>query len=110
MFGIKGRDTFNKPQSDLMMFFGYVRKKWMKIFPVILGLTLIGILVFVGYVWYQFVYTKELTGEEKINYINQKKSEITFNREKFDATKDRVIQRKENYVRERETFRDIFYH
>jgi phosphotransferase system glucose/maltose/N-acetylglucosamine-specific IIC component len=109
MFGIKGRDTFNKPQSDFALFFGFVRRKWTKIFPIVLSLILVCILSFVWYVWYAFVHTKELTGAEKTDYVNQKKSEVTFDKKRFDAVKDRIVQRNDFYTRNRQDFRDIFY-
>ena len=110
MFGIKGRDTLNKPQSDFARIGEYIRTRWLKIFPILLVLVLIFVLFFVGYVWHRFVYTKELTGDEKTNYVNQKKSEITFDKKRFDAVKERILERKELYERERESFNDVFYH
>jgi hypothetical protein len=109
MFGLEGRDTFNKPRTKIEIFFSMVRKKWQKIFPWIIVMLFVIEICFAGYVWYYYVYTKELSAEEKAVYVNQKKNEVTFKKDKFDEVKDLLIKRREKFDREREVYADIFY-
>ncbi len=109
MFGIYGRDTFNKPKSNIAIFFTFIHDRWLKIFPFFLFFILVIVMIIVGNVWYKYVYTKELTGEEKTTYVNQKKSEVTFNQKQFDIIKERVQKRKERFSAEKQDYQDIFY-
>jgi hypothetical protein len=109
MFGLKGRDTFNKPTSD----FGDIIKKtgkwWLKFFPYILGVFItIGICI-LGYVWYTYLYHKELSVQEKQEYIDKKNKEVTFKKEKFNEVKENILFRKEEYQKPRQEYVDIFY-
>ncbi len=110
MFGLKGRDTFNKPTSN----FGDILKKtgkwWIKLFPYFLTLLIVICIVVMGYVWYTYLYNKDVTEEEKQQYIDKKNKEVTFKKEKFNELKNEIILRKERFEENRIEYEDIFYH
>lgn len=110
MFGIKGRDTFNNPLSDRAKFAASLKERWLKYFPYFLFLLIAIVVTFGGYVWYAYVYTKELSEEETTIYINQKKQEVIFREKKFNELKDQIIQRAERFDEQRKEYNDIFYH
>ena len=110
MFGIKGRDTFNRPLSNRAQIVRVLKEKWLKYFPYILGFLMICSVSFSGYVWYVYVHTKELSASEETAYITEKKQEVTFRQNKFDDIKDEIIMREERYDAERADHNDIFYH
>lgn len=109
MFGIKGRDTFNKPESTLEHIMSVIRQRWTRLFPILLGIVFLCFVATVVYMWYAYLYTKELTGEEKTQYVNQKKAEVVFRKEKFDQLKEKVLHRQEQFNTERQTYTNIFY-
>lgn len=109
MFGIKGRDTFNNPESGLEHAVSIVRQRWTRYFPILLGIIFLFLMALIVRMWYTYLYTKELTGEEKMQYVNQKKSEVVFRKEKFDQIKESVIKRAERFSAERTQYKDIFY-
>lgn len=110
MFGIKGRDTFNKPLSDRAQIATELKKKWLKYFPYFLMFVIFSAVVFIGYAWYVYVYTKELTPDEKVIYINQKKQEVIFREKKFDEIKEVIIERQKRFQAPQNSYNDIFYH
>jgi cbb3-type cytochrome oxidase subunit 3 len=109
MFGIKGRDTFNKPLSNRAQIAQMVKEKWLKYFPYLLIFAIVSIIIFLGYVWYMYVYTKELSVDEKATYINEKKQEVVFRQKKFDEIRDMINMRNENLNAQRVEYRDPFY-
>lgn len=109
MFGIKGRDTFNKPESALEHIVSLVRERWTRYFPFLLGILFLFLMGIAVYMWYIYLHTKELTGEEKQQYVTQKKSEVVFRKEKFDKLKEKILQREGRYNAERTQYTDIFY-
>ncbi len=111
MFGIKGRNTFNKPfTTDRTKFVRMAKEKWIRFFPFFLFFAMIVSVFFVMYVWYMHVYTKELTESESEKYINQKRHEVTFRKKKFDRAKDILNARKEHFDGAYVNKEDVFYH
>ncbi len=109
MFGLEGRDTFNKPRTRIYIFFSTLQHKWQKIFPwVLVGLFIICMSI-VGYVWYMFAYSRELTQQEKDVYVSQEQQKVMFEQERFDAVKATTQKRTEVFAQERQEFYDIFY-
>lgn len=109
MFGIKGRDTFNRPISTRAQIMLMIKKKWVRYFPFFLIFLIFSVIIFIAYVWYVYVYTKELTPEEETIYINEKKQEVIFRQKKFDELKDDILLRKERFDAQRQEYNDIFY-
>lgn len=110
MFGIKGRDTFNKPFSDRAKIARILKEKWVKYFPYFVGFLILAAMTFAMYTWYVHVHTKELTQSERDAYINEKKQEVIFRQKKFDQIKDGIIARQEKFGAESINKNDIFYH
>lgn len=109
MFGIKGRDTFNNPMSDRARFVAMIKKKWLRYFPYLLFLLIAIVVAYGGYVWYVYVYTKELSEEESAIYVNQKKQEVIFREKKFNEIKDKINVRAEDFNAQQQDYIDIFY-
>ncbi len=109
MFGIKGRDTFNKPVSD----FGQIMRKmyawWVKIFPYVLLVLFLCIIIILGRVWHKYLHTRGATEEEKQQYILKKKKETTFKKKQFEELQSAINLREENFNAERKEYHDIFY-
>lgn len=109
MFGIRGRDTFNKPLSNRAHLAKIIKEKWLRYFPFLLVFLALSVTVFSGYVWYVYVHTKELSKEEESTYVNQKRQEVIFRKKKFDQVKQQILNRKELFHTERSEYDDIFY-
>ena len=109
MFGLKGRDTFNKPTSDVGASIKKAGRWWVKSFPVILWIIVIYVIVVIGYAWYSYLYKKDVTEQEKKAYINKKINEVTFKKEKFDILKNEISKRQERFDKQKDKYRDIFY-
>ncbi|HIP50333.1 MAG TPA: hypothetical protein EYG99_02685 [Candidatus Pacebacteria bacterium] len=109
MFGLKGRDTFNKPTSSIGMTVKKVGRWWVKSFPFILWIIVFYIVAIIGYTWYSYLYKKNVTEEEKHVYIDKRMSEVTFEKERFNLLKDMVSKRQERFDKQRDRYRDIFY-
>ncbi|PID52335.1 MAG: hypothetical protein CR972_02560 [Candidatus Moraniibacteriota bacterium] len=110
MFGIKGRDTFNKPFTNRAKVARMLKEKWIRYFPFILILLACIVIAYVVYVWYVYVHTKELTETERMTYINERRQEVVFRKKKFDQVKDGIIMREERFNAKYEEKNDIFYH
>jgi hypothetical protein len=67
-------------------------------------------MTFLGYVWYVYVYTKELSEEEKTTYVNEKRQAVIFRQKKFDELKGLINARQDQYNAGRTEKRDFFYH
>lgn len=109
MFGLKGRDTFNKPTSDIGMIIKKAKKWWAKLFPFILLGIIFYIVVIIGYTWYIYLDKKDVSEEEKKEYIDKKMKEVTFKKEKFDAMRNVVSKRQERFNEQKDKYGDIFY-
>jgi len=109
MFGIKGRDTFNKPTSDIGQLVSVFHKWWLRLFPYALGLVIVVAIGMIGYIWYTYLYAKDVTEVEKKEYVDKKNKEVIFKKEKFDALKGIVLLRQERFDAERESHKDFFY-
>ena len=109
MFGLKGRDTFNKPRSTFEEKMQKFSVWWMKYFSYILLTLFFVALSVIGYIWYEYLYNKEVTEQEKQNYIIQKSNAITFKKEKFETIQQELNSRKEKFDAPRVEYRDIFY-
>jgi hypothetical protein len=109
MFGIKGRDTFNKPKSSFGEKIQELRTWWIKYFSYILLLLLVLMVGFAGYIWYTYLYDKDVSEQEKQEYIIQKSGTITLKKEKFETIQTELEHRKEVYEAPRQEYKDIFY-
>jgi len=109
MFGLKGRDTFNKPTSDIGMIVKKAKGWWIKLFPYMLLGIILYIIVIIGYTWYTYLEKKDVSEQEKKEYIGKKMKEITFKKEKFDILKDTVSKRQERFNEQKNKYGDIFY-
>ena len=109
MFGLKGRDTFNKPTSNIGMSVKKAGQWWLKLFPVVLWIIVFYIIVMIGYAWYSYLYQKDITDDEKGIYIDKKMSELTFKKEKFDTLKSIIIKRQEHFENQKVDYEDVFY-
>lgn len=109
MFGLKGRDTFNKPTSDIGMIVEKVKGWWIKLFPYMLLGIILYIIVIIGYTWYTYLDKKDVSEKEKKEYIDKKMKEITFKKEKFDTLKDTISKRQEHFNEQKNKYGDIFY-
>ncbi len=109
MFGLKGRDTFNKPTSSVGMTMKKIGQWWVKSFPIILWIIVVYVIVVIGYTWYSYLYKKDVTEQEKKAYINKKMNEVTFKKEKFDTLKNEISKRQERFDKQKDEYRDIFY-
>ncbi|MEA3323128.1 MAG: hypothetical protein U9Q12_02805, partial [Patescibacteria group bacterium] len=109
MFGLRGRDTFNKPTSDISDIMKKMRKWGAKAFPYVLGVLIIFIGSVIGYVWYTNMNTKNVSEEEKQQYIDKKSKETLFKKEKFDELKAIILLRQEHFDESRNEYSDIFY-
>jgi hypothetical protein len=109
MFGIRGRDTFNKPMSDTGDVMKKMREWGAKAFPYAMVVLVIIIGGVIGYVWYVSMNTKDVSGEEKKQYIDKKNKETIFKKEKFDELKSMILLRQERFDESRGQYSDIFY-
>lgn len=109
MFGLKGRDTFNKPRSSLGQIMENARKWWMKLFPFLIFALFVLIIVVIGNTWYSYVYVKGVSEQEKQEYINKKNKEVAFKKEKYDNLKQIIIKRGEHFNADRIEYANIFY-
>ncbi len=109
MFGLKGRDTFNKPTSDVGVTVKKVGQWWIKSFPNILWIIGFCVIAIIVYTWYLYLYKKDVTEKEKQAYIAKQMSEVTFKKKKFDTLKDIIIKRQENFDKQRVKYKDVFY-
>lgn len=109
MFGLRGRDTFNKPTSDMSSIMKKMREWGAKAFPYAMVVLVIIIVSVIGYVWYVNMNTKDVTVEEQKQYIDKKNKETLFQKEKFDELKKMVLLRQERFDESRSQYNDIFY-
>lgn len=109
MFGLRGRDTFNKPTSDISSIMKKMREMGAKAFPYAMAILVIIIVSVIGYVWYVNMNTKDVTAEERKQYIDKKNKETLFKKEKFDELKKMVLLRQERFDESRSQYNDIFY-
>ncbi|MEN8252625.1 MAG: hypothetical protein ABFQ53_03535 [Patescibacteria group bacterium] len=110
MFGLKGRDTFNEPDTKISDVTKKAGKWWMKSFPYILMTLAIFSVFIIVYVWHAYISVKDVSEEEKTQYIEQKNSEISFKKEKFDELKSAILLREKTFKEPRVEYEDIFYH
>jgi len=109
MFGLKGRDTFNKPASDFSMIMKEARKWWIKLFPYVLWTIFFCIIIIMGYTWYVYLHAKDVSEKEKMEYVDKKIKEVIFKKEKFDTLKENVLRRQEQFNKQRAQYNNIFY-
>jgi len=109
MFGIKGRDTFNKPTSDVEEVLNKFHTIWLKYFKYLLLILLVINICIIGYIWYKYLYGKNITEKEKQEYIIKKKAEVTFKKKQFDELKQKALVRREKFEEEYSEQKDIFY-
>ncbi len=109
MFGLKGRDTFNKPRSSSGQIMEDARKWWMKLFPCLIFALFVLIIVVIGNIWYSYVYVKGVSEQEKQEYINKKNKEAAFKKEKYDNLKQVILKRGEHFNTDRVEYTNIFY-
>ncbi len=109
MFGLRGRDTFNKPTSDINAIMKKMREWGSKAFPYAMVVLVIVIASIIGYVWYTSMNAKIVSEEEKKQYIDKKNKETIFKKEKFDELKSVILLRQERFYESRGQYSDIFY-
>jgi hypothetical protein len=109
MFGIKGRDTFNRPHSSFEEKIKKMWDWWVKYFSYVLLIFFLVAASITIYIWYQYLYDKDVPEQEKQDYIIQKSSTIKFKKDKFEAIETELKQRKEAYDAPRKEYEDIFY-
>jgi len=109
MFGLKGRDTFNKPTSDINMIIKKAKKWWIKLFPYVLLTIIFCIIIVIGYTWHKYLYTKDVTETEKTEYVDKKMKEVTFEKEKFDTLREKIFKRQEQFNKQRGEYNNVFY-
>lgn len=109
MFGLRGRDTFNKPTSDINAIMKKMREWGNKAFPYIILVLIIVIASIIGYVWYTSMNAKIVSEEEKKQYIDKKNKETMFKKEKFDELKKIILLRQVHFNESRGQYNDIFY-
>ncbi len=109
MFGLKGRDTFNKPTSDIGLIIKKAGQWWTKLFPVVFWVVIVYVVAVIGYTWYSYLYKKDVTEQEKKAYIDKKMNEVIFKKEKFDILKNEISKRQERFDKQKDEYRDIFY-
>jgi len=109
MFGLKGRDTFNKPTSNVGITIKKAGQLWIRFFPVVLWIIVGYIIVMIGYTWHSYLHKRDVTEQEKDVYISKQIKEATFKKGQFDALKNTISKRQEYFDGQKNEYRDIFY-
>ena len=71
MFGLHGRDTFNRPTSSLSQITSSVCKWWIKLFPYVLTILILVIGGVIVYVWHTYLYNIDVSDAQKQEHIDK---------------------------------------
>ncbi len=104
------KNAQNKKQEPSFEIIHRLKAHWVISFPYIVLLCAVVGCMFLGYVWYTYLYVDNLSVQEKETYADEKTQENAFDKDQFDAMLQIVHKRQDTFHSLQEEHMDLFYH